>query len=65
MIIMQSSHESVSIVFIVIQREAPRCSFNLDGHMPKPRTVGRVTDTDSHAFFVSFYARIRGGSMAQ
>lgn len=29
-----------------------RCSFYLDGHMPEPRNVGRVTDTDSHAFFI-------------
>lgn len=35
----------------IIRREAPRCSFYCDGHMPEPRFVGRVTDTDSHAFF--------------
>lgn len=33
----------------IIRREAPRCSFYCDGHMPEPRFVGRVTDTDSHA----------------
>ena len=36
----------------IIRREAPRCSFNSDGHMPEPQEAGRVTDTDSHAFFV-------------
>ncbi len=36
----------------IIQREAPRCSFYSEGHMPQPLTVGRVTDTDSHALFL-------------
>ncbi len=35
----------------IIRREAPRCSFQLEGQMPQPRFVGRVTDTDSHALF--------------
>ena len=36
----------------IIQREAPRCSFYSDGHMPEPRSVERATDTDPRAFFV-------------
>ena len=36
----------------IIRREAPRCSFYSDGHMPEPQEAGRVTDTDSHALFL-------------
>ncbi len=36
----------------IIQREAPRCSFYSEGHMPQPQEAGRVTDTDSHALFL-------------
>jgi len=41
---------SISLLYI-IRREAPRCSFYCDGHLPEPQEAGRVTDTDSHAFF--------------
>ncbi len=44
--------ESTCFACRIIQREAPRCSFFCDGHMPQPLTVGRVTDTDSHALFL-------------
>ncbi len=43
---------SIGHMWRIILRETPRCSFYLDGHMPEPRNVGRVTDTDSHAFFI-------------
>lgn len=33
-------------------REAPRCSFFSDGHMPEPQVVERVTDKDPRAFYL-------------
>ena len=36
----------------IIQREAPRCSFYSEGHMPEPRFVGRATGTDPRALFL-------------
>ena len=48
-----------SLAVHIIQREAPRCSFYCDGHMPQPQEAGRVTDTDSHAFFC-IYRPIEG-----
>ena len=42
-----------SLAVHIIQREAPRCSFYCDGHMPQPQEAGRVIDTDSHALFIS------------
>ena len=47
--------KDVSIFCVIIQREAPRCSFYLDGHMPEPRTIERATDNRlSRFFYINF-----------
>lgn len=34
---------SIHYAVYIIRREAPRCSFHLDGHMPEPRIAGRAS----------------------
>lgn len=58
-----SVHQCTFRIDYIIQREAPRCSFYLDGHMPEPRIAERVTDTDSHAFILYNYLIVCRGSL--
>lgn len=56
--------EHTALLACVIRREAPRCSFHLDGQMPEPQWAGRASGMALTLFHIIDSYANQGSQMA-